>query len=532
MMKKITRRDFLRGSAAGIAGAFFGTAMPLSALASEDSGYQTTYGDKIFDDVTITVEIFDRSNAPEGSTVVDNKWVDYVNQEMNKVGITVDFVAVPRSEESTKIQVMMASGTAPDLILTYDQNLATSYYEKGGLTILNDYVDGEDQARNIKEYVTEETMDACRADNDELWGIAAKRDNTIQSNLFIRKDWLDILGMDVPETVDELYEVLKAFKEENPGNVDNLIPFLSTYMGYCSYSVMAGAFMTSVSDETEFNIRSYRPVYADDGYTEYLRFLNKLYNEGLTDPEYYTYISDSTQIAAVVASGRVGFYEGGFNDNLAANKGSVLQTLRAANPDAEFVSIPPLQSVNDGEQYNWSYESNGAYLLIPKTCKNVEAVLTYLDWQGTRDGGYVLANGFEGEHYELEDGIPVVIDTEYNAEDLDWIRYDIFLLGNGTYFESEELNMQTYAKKFVGYEDYVIDNFENGSAGTCMVVPAYVSETQGTNSTEITLVMDENHVKCITCGTDEFDTAIDTYRTAMGKAGMEQVIEERTEYFS
>ena len=61
--------------------------------AAKDANYVTTYGEKMFDNVTIKVELFDRSNAPEGSTLTDNRWVKYVNEEMNKVGINVEFVA-------------------------------------------------------------------------------------------------------------------------------------------------------------------------------------------------------------------------------------------------------------------------------------------------------------------------------------------------------------------------------------------------------------------------------------------------------
>ena len=68
-----------------------------------DGACQTTYGDKQFDNVTITVEIFDRSNAPEGSTITDNKWTKYAQEEMGKVGINVEYVAVPRNDETTKI---------------------------------------------------------------------------------------------------------------------------------------------------------------------------------------------------------------------------------------------------------------------------------------------------------------------------------------------------------------------------------------------------------------------------------------------
>lgn len=96
-----------------------GTGETVAAESSEGSAYQTTYGDKQFDDVTITVELFDRSNAPSGSTITENKWTQYVNQEMNKVGINVEFVPVPRSDEITKMQTMVASQTAPDITITY-----------------------------------------------------------------------------------------------------------------------------------------------------------------------------------------------------------------------------------------------------------------------------------------------------------------------------------------------------------------------------------------------------------------------------
>lgn len=74
--------------------------------AASETGYVTTYGEKTFDNVTITVELFDRSTAPAGSTITENRWTNYIKEEMNKVGINVEFVAVPRNEETTKIQTM------------------------------------------------------------------------------------------------------------------------------------------------------------------------------------------------------------------------------------------------------------------------------------------------------------------------------------------------------------------------------------------------------------------------------------------
>ena len=96
-----------------------GSSGTASASTEASGGYKTTYGDKQFDNVTITVELFDRSNAPEGSTITDNRWTKYVNEQMNKVGINVEFVTVPRSDEVTKMQTMVGAQTAPDITITY-----------------------------------------------------------------------------------------------------------------------------------------------------------------------------------------------------------------------------------------------------------------------------------------------------------------------------------------------------------------------------------------------------------------------------
>lgn len=201
-----------------------------AGAASSESGYATTYGDKKFDNVTITVELFDRSTAPAGSTITQNRWTNYIREEMNKVGINVEFIAVPRNEETTKIQTMMASGTAPDVIMTYDPTLAESYYVQGGTYDLSPYIDGENQAKNLKAYVTDQVLDLGRNTKGELWAVPARRSITARQNVFIRKDWLDKLGMEVPTTPDELYNVLKAFKDNNPDGRTDVVPFYSTYM--------------------------------------------------------------------------------------------------------------------------------------------------------------------------------------------------------------------------------------------------------------------------------------------------------------
>lgn len=69
---------------------------------ASSSGYQTTYGSKQFDNVTIQVELFDRENAPSGSTITDNKWTNYVQEEMKRSALMLNSLLFPDQTKLTR----------------------------------------------------------------------------------------------------------------------------------------------------------------------------------------------------------------------------------------------------------------------------------------------------------------------------------------------------------------------------------------------------------------------------------------------
>jgi putative aldouronate transport system substrate-binding protein len=497
---------------------------------STASEFQTTFGSKNFDDVTITVEVFDRSNAPEGSTVIDNKWEDYINEAMGKVGIKVEFVAVPRAEEVSKIQLMMASQTAPDVMLCYNSAVVEGFFNDGGTIDLAPYIDAEDQAQNLKEYIGEECMSIGRNADNALWAVPARRSVTAENNLFLRKDWLDKLGMQIPTTVDELYNVIKAFKENNPEGRTDVVA--SSF--YTEINIAAFPFLNSIADEKSYEINAGSTMdflYTDPGAGEYFRWLNKLYNEGLMDPEYYVR-TDQTKKEDFV-SGRLGVLESNVSYNVDSMRGSLLQALKQNNPEADVISIPPMKNVNDGQVYNKGYSVNGAYVFIPQTCKNIEAAVTYLDWLATEEGGFTLFHGMEGEHFKYDtEGIPVIIDPEYNGMDKDWIRHDLFLIGNQGYYKTPEEFAKATSKEAPGFEQYVLDNYNNASAGIVRNNPTYTSPIYTEKNTEIGLLSDEYIVKIITCKPEEFDTNLSELLGKLKDVGYDEIVKDRTDYFN
>jgi ABC-type sugar transport system, periplasmic component len=503
---------------------------------STSSEFQTTFGSKTFDNKTITVMVFDRSNAPEGSTVVNNKWVDYINKNMNKVGITVKFVAVPRSEELNKVQLMMSSGTGPDIMLCYTTSVVEGFFNDGGTYDLAPYIDGADQAKNLKEYIGEDCLSIGRNADKALWAIPARRSTTAASNVFIRKDWLDDLGMQIPTTIDELYKVLTAFKNNNPDGRKDVIAagFATCKKAGDPAGLMSYAFLKNIADEKTFVTEDGSAadlIYTDPGFGEYFKWLNKLYNEGLMDPEYY--VDNDNKLKEDFVNGKMGCFESNVNYNVDSLRGSLLKALQSSDKDADIVSISPMKNVNDGQVYNNGYPINGAYVFIPKTCKDVEAAVTYLDWLATKEGGFTLFHGNEGEHFKYDDaGVPCVIDAAYNATDKDWIRHDLFLIGNQGYYKTADEFAKATSKEAPGYEDYVLNNFANAALGTVRNDPTFTAPTFTEKSTEISVIREEYFVKLVTCTTDKYDATLAEFKSKLKDVGYDKIIQERTDYYN
>ena len=216
----------------------------------------------------------------------------------------------------------------------------------------------------------------------------------------------------------------------------------------------------------------------------------------------------------------------------------MLPTLRKNYPDADLVAIPPLKNIWDNKQYSTTYSEGGLIAFCPKTAdeETVEACVTYLDWMCTKEGGFTLYHGFEGEHFEYdEDGVPVVIDPDYNTADKDWIRGDLFLTGNAGYFETVDDFNKATAKQYPGYEDHFIADQEYALVGDHIEDiddSLYTSPSQAKLAADINLVRDEWLVKVITCPEAEFEANWDSFMAALKDAGVETVNEERTAYFS
>ena len=161
----------------------------------------------------ITVEVYDRGNDG-GSDPVNNKYTDYIKKGMlDKYNVEVEFVAVPRWTEVEQISNLLAANNAPDVCVTYDIATIETYGNMGGIVDMKDALEtNKDILPNLWKHLGETNIYWDQhPDTKTIWDIEAVRENQNDVNTFIREDWLKKLGLEVPTTKEEFYNVLCAF---------------------------------------------------------------------------------------------------------------------------------------------------------------------------------------------------------------------------------------------------------------------------------------------------------------------------------
>jgi putative aldouronate transport system substrate-binding protein len=139
--------------------------------------------------------------------------------------------------------------------------------------------------------------------------------NTGFPRLFMNTQWLSKVGLKRPETLDDfynIYNILKTFKEKDPSGTGKIIPLGGNFKNVSPYHFVLVAFGFAGTGSSpsypalrngKVEIPAGSPVYKD-----FLAYMNKLYNEGLMDPDFYT--DDDNQANAKLAEKRIGAWAG------------------------------------------------------------------------------------------------------------------------------------------------------------------------------------------------------------------------------
>lgn len=476
----------------------------------------------------VTVSLFDRGT--KGQTQVDdNYWSHWIQDGVKKdLGIDVEFVPIIRSEEVTKLNVLMASSSAPDICMTYNLGLVSRFVEQGGLFELDDLV--AQYGTNLNTVLGDEVLKYGRW-SGKLYSVPARRNFVSHTSHWIRKDWLDKLQMPIPKTTDEWYQTMVAFKEKNPGKVDKVIPIA------CGSGAGLGNLVTTFTNYdalTEEQFYTFHELQLP-GTKDYYRFMNKLNAEGLLSPDFALRKDDKDRDAEIM-NGNAGFMSaGGVTDYPLRNQPGLVRNLWQNVEGAELVPCDPFTNPETGKRTKIIYPLYGIFTFVPSYSKHAREAIQYLDWTSSYDAIKFLQFGEEGVQHKINaDGVPVLIDLDNERKQNSPSNSDYTLTQNGVnLFGDSELNRKAWVLGFGQEyaqlaEDCYMIGLQDG------LTPSYFDRTLEKDAKYTTALEDKMKAlrnKVITAPPADFDKIYDELVADYMASGGKEVYEEKVEVY-
>ena len=420
---------------------------------------------------TVTIHLGGSLNPnakiPEGMSYEDNSYTRFLKDDLN-IEVVYDWVA-SSSDFGEKMNLCIGSGTIPELMnVNATQYRALLKYDM--IQPLDQYFDdyASDALKGYVESGGEELKKCISNDKGEMMAIPAPNITAGGINeMWIRQDWLDNLGLEVPRTWDEMAAVAEAFVTQDPdgngeadtigilgpgnsdhmnaigGNQFGLDPLFSSFQSYPQYWL-----------QDEDGTVKYGSIQPETRTA--LEKIQKLYTDKLIDPEML--VRSNCQEA--VLSGKVGIFFGPWWCGYTVGDATL-----AGEADWRAYFTPLAE---DGGYYTHMAEPTTQYVVASKSCKNPEAAFKIINYliasqqQWVADGitsasgmvtsdFYPLFNVYDNAD-EIEtsyDALTKYLAGEITMDDVDFSRHKLL---------KNDMEAVTELKK-EPYDDFSLDKW-------------------------------------------------------------------------
>lgn len=258
----------------------------------------------------VTVKAVIASTRNENDISASNCW--WNEWLLEKLNIKIEWMwEVPGDQYATKLSATLASGDRPDILQC---NNATYTYLKdaNALADLSDVWEEYASEPLKATYAGTNAFDLCTEDG-KLYAIPYASDTGVQLGMmYYRTDWLENVGLEMPKSLDEFTDVIKAFRDDDPdGNGEQDTYGLALYSApFDSNMGMNTVFAAFGAYPNNWIIRDGEIVRGliQPETKEALDYLRELYAEGYIDPEYATLSWE--QAKARIADGKLGAFSG------------------------------------------------------------------------------------------------------------------------------------------------------------------------------------------------------------------------------
>lgn len=325
---------------------------------------------------------------PSGMDENDNRYLNYIEEE---TGLEIQVTTPPPEVYNEKLDVIMSSGNLPDMMHAYQPVWFGNYAKQGAFMPLDDLID--QYGPNLKEKIPAEIWDRVRY-GGKIYAVPSLNEVSGVELVYARKDWLDRLGLKPPVTLDEYYEVIRAFTQDDPdGNgIDDTMGLIFT-SNLGRSAPFFGAFGTQINSWFERNGKLVNGNILPET-KEALAYLAKLYKEGLLDREFPLNLQNN--LYEKIENGTVGLFSAAWYDT----RGPIADNMKK-DPNAQWIALEYPTGPN-GLKGVYDKDIIRGYNVIPARSQNAESVIKMLDFIVSDYKNLKL--GFENEIWRLENG--------------------------------------------------------------------------------------------------------------------------------
>jgi putative aldouronate transport system substrate-binding protein len=337
--------------------------------------------------------------SPEGATSENPTWKKLEELTNEKL----DLLFVPSDSYKDKLNVSIAAGELPDAFGTLDfkGNIFVNAARGGMFWEVRDAIN---KTANLSKNLTSQILDSAVIDGKNYY--IPKTINGTRIGYLYRKDWFEKLGLKKPETINDLYEVIKAFATRDPdGNGKNdTYGLISAASDNGPWNMYALATANGAGNNFILEGGQIIPSFSTKPYFEILELFRKMYSEKLINQDFATIRQEKGFELFNAEQGGMVF---AMMDELGNRFEALLAAKKANNPNlvlGDIMDFVPRLKGSDGAYHIASGSVVTSAFAIPKTSVKTEErfarVMKFFDNLESDQTMMLIKYGIEGIDWE------------------------------------------------------------------------------------------------------------------------------------
>lgn len=330
-----------------------------------------------------------------GKTPEENTQFEKEIERLTGIKVTMN---KPAADYDQKLLAAIASGEKFDLLQISKEKMST-FVEQGILTPLTEQVNGS-KVLSDPNVIPANEWEQVKTKDGQIFGVFTKYQGGTMP--IVRKDWLDKLNLSEPVTLDDYYNVLKAFTEQDPdGNGKKDTYGLSTagmyeLQGFFSAAGLKQRYVETADGKLDV-------PYSTDAAIPVYEWLNKLFEEGILDPNFTT--NDTGKMRDLFLTDRVGMIT--YWD---AWVGMLNNTRHEQDSNTKF-EAKGLPGAADKNGNHMLRRGDPDVWVIPVNAEHPKTAFEFIEWWHSEEGITLGSLGIKDVDYTVDNGKYVLTQT-------------------------------------------------------------------------------------------------------------------------